>query len=357
MMKTASCADLQSTLDRIKPVDPAALAAVQARIDSQAKPQGSLGRLEEFARQFVAITGREAIRRKTVFTFAGDHGVAFEGVSAFPREVTPQMVYNFIDGGAAINALTRHAGAEVIVVDMGVDHDFGQLPGLLDRKVARGTGNFAKGPAMTSAQALQALYAGIDLARECRAAGVDLVGTGDMGIANTTPSAAIIAVLTGLPVAEVTHRGTGIDDAALAHKIQVIEQGLALNRPDPHDAVDVLAKVGGFEIGGIAGLIVGCAAEGIPVVIDGFISTAGALIACELHPHVRDYLFAAHRSVEVGHAVMLDRLRLQPMLDLALRLGEGTGAALGMTLIEASLRVLREVKTFADAGVSEGTDR
>jgi nicotinate-nucleotide--dimethylbenzimidazole phosphoribosyltransferase len=356
-METTSCADLQCTLDRIRPVDPAAIARVQARIDSQAKPQGSLGRLEEFARQFVAVTGREEIRRKTVFTFAGDHGVAFEGVSAFPREVTPQMVYNFIDGGAAINALTRHAGAEVTVVDMGVDHDFGPLPGLLDRKIGRGTANFAKGPAMTRGQALQSLQAGIDLAKDCRRNGIDLVGTGDMGIANTTPSAAIVAVLTGLPVARVTHRGTGIDDAALLHKVRVIEQGVALNQPDPRDPVDVLAKVGGFEIGGIAGLIVGCAAEGLPVVIDGFISTAGALIACELHPQVRDYLFAAHRSVEVGHAVMLEHLRLQPMLDLSLRLGEGTGAALGMTLIEASLRLLREVKTFADAGVSEGSDR
>ncbi|TLM67150.1 MAG: nicotinate-nucleotide--dimethylbenzimidazole phosphoribosyltransferase [Deltaproteobacteria bacterium] len=350
-------AELQQILARIRPVDPAALAAGQARLDAQAKPKGSLGRLEEFAARFVAITGKERVGRKVVFTFAGDHGVVAEGVSAFPREVTPQMVYNFIDGGAAINALARHAGAEVVVVDMGVDHDFGRLAGLLDRKVGRGTANLARGPAMSRAEALRALQAGIALAGDCRRDGVDLVGTGDMGIANTTPSAAIAAVLTGRTPAQVTHRGTGIDDAALAHKVRVIEQGLALNRPDPRDPVDVLAKVGGFEIGGIAGLIVGCAAERIPVVIDGFISTAGALIACELHPHVKDYVFAAHRSVEVGHAAMLERLGLQPMLDLSLRLGEGTGAALGMTLIEAALRLLREVKTFADAGVSEGRDR
>lgn len=348
---------LQHTLDRIRPVDLAAMAAIQSRLDCQTKPKGSLGRLEEFARRFVAITGREEIRRKAVFTFAGDHGVACEGVSAFPREVTAQMVINFVTGGAAINALARHAGAEVVVVDMGVDHDFGPLDGLLDRKVGRGTGNFAKGPAMTRAQAVQALEAGIDVALSCREGGIDLVGTGDMGIANTTPSAAIVAVFTGLPVAAVTHRGTGIDDAALTHKVAVIEKGLALNRPDPHDPVDVLAKVGGFEIGGIAGLIIGCAAEGIPVVVDGFISTAGALIAAELHPHIREYLFAAHRSVEIGHTAMLERLRLQPMLDLQMRLGEGTGAALGMTLVEASLRSLREIRTFAEAGVSEGTDR
>lgn len=356
MMKNPVPADLQRTLDRIRPVNQAVIAEVQARLNRQAKPKGSLGRLEEFARQYVAISGEEEVRRKVVFTFAGDHGVTAEGVSAFPREVTPQMVYNFIEGGAAINALARHAGAEVIVVDMGVDHDFGRLAGLLDRKIARGTANLAKGPAMTRAEAVRALETGIELALSCRGAGIDLVGTGDMGIANTTPSAAIAAAFTGLPPARVTHRGTGIDDAALARKVAVIEQGLAVNRPDPRDPVDVLAKVGGFEIGGIAGLIIGCAAEGIPVVIDGFISTAGALVACELHPRIREYLFAAHCSVEVGHAVILERLRLQPMLDLQMRLGEGTGAALGMTLIEAALRLLREVKTFDEAGVARGSD-
>lgn len=355
-MKTTVPTDLQRTLDRIRPIDQALLAETQARLNRQAKPKGSLGRLEEFARQFVAITGREEIRKKVIFTFAGDHGVALEGVSAFPREVTAQMVYNFVEGGAAINALSRHAGAEVIVVDMGVDHDFGRLSGLLDRKVGRGTANFVKGPAMSRAEAIRCLETGIALACSCPAAGIDLVGTGDMGIANTTPSAAIAAALTGLSPARVTHRGTGIDAEALARKIKVIEQGLAVNDPDPRDPVDVLAKVGGFEIGGIAGLIIGCAAEGIPVVIDGFISTAGALVASELHPRIREYLFAAHRSVEVGHTAVLERMRLEPMLDLQLRLGEGTGAALAMTLVEASLRMLREVKTFGEAGVTAGSN-
>jgi nicotinate-nucleotide--dimethylbenzimidazole phosphoribosyltransferase len=353
-MKTAPPTDLQRTLDRIRPLDQAVIAETQARLNRQAKPKGSLGRLEEFARQYVAVTGREEIRKKVIFTFAGDHGVALEGVSAFPREVTAQMVYNFINGGAAINALARHAGAEVIVVDMGVDHDFGHLGGLLDRKVGRGTANFATGPAMTRAEAIRCLETGIALANSCPAAGIDLVGTGDMGIANTTPSAAIVAAFTGLSPEQVTHRGTGIDDAALARKLRVIEAGLTVIRPDPHDPLDVLAKVGGFEIGGIAGLIIGCAAAGIPVVVDGFISTAGALIAAELHPRIREYLFAAHRSVEIGHTAMLERLRLEPMLDLSLRLGEGTGAALGITLVEAALRMLREVKTFDDSGVSEG---
>lgn len=355
-MTTDNAAVLQRTLERIRPVNQVLAAEVQARLDRQTKPPGSLGRLEEFARQFVAITGREAIRRKAIFTFAADHGVAYEGVSAFPREVTAQMVYNFIKQGAGINALARHAGAEVKVVDMGVDHDFGSLDGLLDRKIDRGTANFTKGPAMSRDEALRCLEAGIALAADCAADGIDLVGTGDMGIANTTPSAAIAAVFTGLPPGRVTHRGTGIDDTTLIRKVQVIEQGLAVNRPDPDDPVDVLAKVGGFEIGGIAGLIVGCAAEGIPVVVDGFISTAGTLIACELHPRVREYLFAAHRSVEIGHAAMLERLALQPMLDLSMRLGEGTGAAVAMTLVEAALRMLREVKTFDEAGVSEGNN-
>ncbi len=349
--------NLSTALETIRPVDQARMAEIQARIDSQAKPRGSLGRLEEFARRFVAITGREAIRSKRVYTFAGDHGVVEEGVSAFPKEVTPQMVFNFLEGGAAINALARSVGAEVVVVDMGVDHEFEPLPGLELKKVGRGTANFAKGPAMSREQAVQALEAGIELALRCRKSGVDLVGTGDMGIGNTTPSAAIAAVFTGLSVKDVTFRGTGIDDAALANKIRVIETGLKVNAPDPKDPIDVLAKVGGFEIGGIAGLVLGCAAVGLPVVVDGFISTAGAMIASELHPRVRDYIFAAHQSVEIGHSHMLERIGEQPMLDLQMRLGEGTGGALAMGLIESALQALREVKTFADAGVNEGAEQ
>ena len=347
---------LQSALARIKPVSHSLMQEVQARIDCQTKPQGSLGRLEEIACRYVAVTGREDIRKKVVFTFAGDHGVAEEGVSAFPKEVTTQMVLNFLAGGAGINALARHAGAEVLVVDMGVDHDFGHIDGLLDRKVGHGTANLAVGPAMSRQQAIRCLEVGIELAATCALDGVDLVGTGDMGIANTTPSAAIVAVFAGVDPAGVTFRGTGIGDAVLAHKIEVITRSLHVNRPDPKDPVDVLGKVGGFEIGGIAGLIIGCAAEGIPVVVDGFISTAGALIASELHPHVRDYLFSAHRSVEIGHTIMLEHLGLKPLLDLQMRLGEGTGAALGMTLVEAALRALREIKTFAEAGVSAGVE-
>ena len=348
---------LARTLASIRPVDLDRMAAVQARMDRQTKPRGSLGRLEEFARRFVAITGREDIRRKEIYTFAGDHGVAAEGVSAFPPEVTPQMVYNFLAGGAGVNALARHAGAEVRVVDMGVDHDFGELPGLIHCKIARGTANLRRGPAMTRDQAIEALEAGIALANAAADAGVDLLGTGDMGIANTTPSAAIAAVFSGLPPTQVTHRGTGIDDQSLLRKIAVIEEGIAINAPNPQNPLDVLAKVGGFEIGGIAGLVLGGAARSIPVVVDGFISTAGALIACEMHPQVREYIFAAHRSVEVGHAVMLERMAQQPILDLQMRLGEGTGAALAMSLIEAALRGLREIQTFDQAGVTQGRDQ
>jgi len=347
---------IETTLARIKPVNQELLAQAQARLDNKTKPLGSLGRLEEFARRMAAISGtlEPDMSRKVVFTFAGDHGIVEEGVSLFPKEVTPQMVFNFLSGGAGVNVLARHNGAEVRVVDVGVDYDFGGTPGMIHAKVARGTKNFAKGPAMTRDEALAALQVGIELADRCKTEGIALVGTGEMGIGNTTPSSAIIAAISGIPVRDLTHRGTGIGDAALEQKIRVIEQGLALNEPDANDPLDVLAKVGGLEIAAIAGLVLGCAANSIPVVIDGFISTAGALIASELHPHVRDYVFAAHRSVEIGHRFMLERIGASPILDLDLRLGEGTGAALAMGLIEAGVKIMKEMATFEQAGVSQG---
>jgi nicotinate-nucleotide--dimethylbenzimidazole phosphoribosyltransferase len=346
---------LQSTLDKIQPIDPLLLGKAQAKLDNKTKPLGSLGRLEEFARRFAAISGslEPDTAKKVIFTFAADHGVVEEGISAFPKEVTPQMVFNFLRGGAGINVLARHGGADVRVVDMGVDYDFGVLPELIDRKITKGTANFAKGPAMTREQALAALEAGIALANDCRSEGVAMVGTGEMGIGNTTAASAIIAAISGLPVNQVTSRGTGINDAALANKIRVIETALLINRPDPTDALDVLTKVGGLEIAGIAGLIIGCAANRIPVVVDGFISTSGALIAAGLNPLVKDYLFAAHESVEIGHRYMLEHLSAEPILDLRLRLGEGTGAALAMGLIEAGVKILKEMATFAEAGVAE----
>jgi nicotinate-nucleotide--dimethylbenzimidazole phosphoribosyltransferase len=295
-----------------------------------------------------------------VFTFAGDHGVAGEGVSAFPKEVTPQMVLNFINGGAGINVLARHAGAEVVVVDIGVDYDFsaagsgGNVP-LQIRKVVNGTKNMRKGPAMTREEAEKCIAVGIALADEYAKKGYRIFGTGEMGIANTTPSSAIAAVLTDKSVEAVTGRGTGINDDAWINKVQVIKDALAVNNPDPSDPVDVLAKIGGAEIGGIAGLIIGAAANKVPVIVDGFISTTGALIAYLIEPKTKDYMFAAHMSQEIGHKSILEKIGLRPILDLDLRLGEGTGATLAMTVIEAGLKIYKEMATFAEAAVANKT--
>ncbi len=352
--KEAGMTLLEATLAKIQPVDEALLAKAQAKLDNKTKPQGSLGRLEEVARRFAAITEDLSpdTTKKVIFTFAGDHGIVEEGVSLFPKEVTPQMVLNFLRGGAGVNVLARHSGAEVRVVDVGVDYDFEPAPGLIIRKVAKGTRNFAKGPAMTAEEAVAAVEVGIALADEAKKEGVAMVGTGEMGIGNTSPSSAIIAAIAGCTVREVTHRGTGIGDEALENKIRVIQAGLDLNRPDPKDPLDVLTKVGGLEIAGIAGLVLGAAANRIPVVVDGFISTAGALIASEMHPSVRDYIFTAHTSVEIGHQMMMERIGVKPLLDLQFRLGEGTGAALAMGLIEAGVKVLKEMATFEEAGVA-----
>jgi nicotinate-nucleotide--dimethylbenzimidazole phosphoribosyltransferase len=345
---------LQEVLKQIRPVDVSRTNEIQAQLDDLTKPQGSLGRLEELAKKYCLITGKNkpVIRNKIIFTFAGDHGVAEENVSAWPKEVTTQMVFNFLRGGAGVNVLAKHIGARVIVVDMGVDHDFEPAAGLEIRKIGRGTRNMTKGPAMTREEAERAVLAGIELV-EKYGDGLDLLGTGDMGIGNTTPSSAIVSVITGTDPEKVTGRGTGIGDQALQDKVSVIKKAIAVNRPDPGDAMDVLAKVGGYEIAGIAGLMVGAARHRIPVVIDGFISTAGALIAAELNPLVKDYMIAAHQSVEIGHRTMLAHLEQIPLLDLNLRLGEGTGAALGMSLVEAGVRLLGEMATFADAGVAE----
>ncbi len=345
---------LQEIIRCIQPVDVSRTNDIQAQLDNLTKPQGSLGRLEELAKKYCLITGRNKpmIRNKIIFTFAGDHGVAEENVSAWPKEVTTQMVFNFLRGGAAVNVLAKHSGARVIVVDMGVDHEFEPAAGLEIRKIGRGTRNMTKGPAMTRDEAERAVLAGIALV-EKYADGLDLLGTGDMGIGNTTPSSAIVSVITGTDPEKVTGRGTGISDRALQDKVSVIKKAIAVNRPDPGDAMDVLAKVGGYEIAGIAGLVLGAARHRIPVVIDGFISTAGALIAAELNPLVKGYMIAAHQSVEIGHRKMLEHLEQIPLLDLNLRLGEGTGAALGMSLVEAGVRLLDEMATFADAGVAE----
>jgi nicotinate-nucleotide--dimethylbenzimidazole phosphoribosyltransferase len=343
------------TIDRIQPTDLRLLAQAQARLDRLTKPIGSLGRLEELAARYVMITGEmnPKVPRGAVYTFAADHGVAVEGVSAYPSAVTPQMVLNFLRGGAGVNVLARHVGIEVRVVDIGVVFDFESAPGLIQRKVMPGTKNLMVESAMSLAQAEQALHVGIELATEAAQEGIGLIGTGEMGIGNTTASSAIAAVMTGRSVAEVTGRGTGIDDAAHAHKIDVIQRALAFHRLDSADAMEVLAKVGGLEIGGLAGLMLGAAAARIPVVLDGFIAGAAALIAVGLQPRCKDYLIASHQSVERGHRAILDHLGLKPLLDLDLRLGEGTGACLGMSLVFAAIKILTEMATFDEAGVSE----
>ena len=345
---------LSNIIEMIKPLDREAIAEARARQDRLTKPQGSLGRLEELSIQLAGIQGKPIpqIRHKAIITMAGDHGVVAERVSAFPQQVTAQMVYNFLSGGAGINVTARQIGARIIVVDMGVATELEPNPQLLARKVAFGTQNMSQGPAMTREQAVTAIETGIEVVASEVAKGLDIVGTGDMGIGNTTASSAICAVMTEKPVAEVTGRGTGIADEQLTHKIEIINRALAVNQPDPKQPLDVLAKVGGFEIGGLVGVMLAAAAHRIPVVIDGFISGAAALIATALSPGLRDFLIAAHVSAEAGHHLLLKHLGLKPLLDLGMRLGEGTGAALGISLSETAARVLAEMSTFAEAGVS-----
>jgi nicotinate-nucleotide--dimethylbenzimidazole phosphoribosyltransferase len=345
---------LETIIDQIKPIDKRYYEMAQARLDNLTKPQGSLGRLEEIVRCLVGITQSKDpdISRKVIFVCAGDHGVAQEGVSAYPQEVTLQMVRNFLSGGAAINALAGHAGAEVVVVDLGVNHNFGDIKGLLSKKVVYGTKNMTQGPAMTRTQAQRSIMAGIEVGLNYADKGKNVFAVGDMGIGNTTPSSAIASVITKKSVSEVTGKGTGISERAFNKKIQIIEKALKVNQPDPSDPLDILAKVGGAEIGGIAGIVLAGALRRIPVIIDGLISTAGALIAYCLAHNVREYIFASHKSTEMGQRAMLEMMQLEPLLDLKMRLGEGTGAALSMTFLDAALKVYREMATFEDAHVS-----
>ncbi|MFH0925586.1 MAG: nicotinate-nucleotide--dimethylbenzimidazole phosphoribosyltransferase [bacterium] len=346
---------LENTLNKICKIDHTNQQDLQQRLDRLTKPKDSLGRLEELAKWYTAIRGEKgnSLQKKVVVVMAGDHGIAQEGVSAFPQAVTEQMIYNFIKGGAAINVLARQVKAEVVVVDMGVACDLKIKEGVIDKKIAYGTRNIAAGTAMTREEAIRALDAGIEVAEMLIEKGADILATGDMGIGNTTPSSAIVAVFTNRKIEEVTGKGTGICNEGLKKKIALIEKALELNKPDKTDPLDVLAKVGGFEIGGLAGLIIGAAANRVPVVIDGFISTAGALIATEIEPKIKNYLVSAHNSVEKGHKIMLERMGLRPLLDLELRLGEGTGAALAFGLVEAGVKILNEMATFEDAGVSD----
>jgi nicotinate-nucleotide--dimethylbenzimidazole phosphoribosyltransferase len=346
---------LVETLQQIGPLDRSGEQAARAHLDSLTKPVGSLGKLEELAWRIAIIQGNVPPRfgRKVLFVFAADHGVTAEGVSAYPKEVTAQMTRNFLAGGAAINVLARHYGVATEVVDVGVDYDFGELPGLRSCKVRRGTANFAGRPAMTREEAIQSVELGIQCARQAATENLFLLGAGDMGIGNTTSAAAILCAITGAAPVDAVGRGTGIDDATLNRKISAIARGLEINRPDARDPLDVLAKIGGLEIGAITGVILAAAALRVPMVLDGFVAGAAALLAMRFSPHVRDVFFAAHLSAEKGHRLMLEELELAPMLDLQMRLGEGTGACLLMGLMEAAVKIMREMATFQSAGVGE----
>ncbi len=349
---------LQQVLSDIRPLDAGIMEEAARRLDQLTKPPGSLGRLEEIAKQLAGVRGEvmPELTRKAVVVMAGDHGVCEEGVSAFPAEVTPQMVLNFLNGGAAVNVLARQAGADVVCVDIGVNAELSH-PLLRSRKIRMGTANMAKGPAMTRAEAEAAVMVGVELARELAEEGYRLLATGEMGIGNTTASSALLAVLGATDAAAAAGRGTGIDDERLRHKQAVIRRAIEVNRPEASDPLDALAKVGGLEIAGLAGLILGAAQSRIPVVIDGFISSAAALVAARLAPLSVSYMIASHLSQEQGHERLLAEIGLTPMLRMDMRLGEGTGAVLAFPMIEAAVRIMKEMATFADAGVSGVPER
>ena len=350
---------LNQLIDGITPVDRSLSDQIQKRLDNLTKPKGSLGRLERLALKYMLIKSdiNPRLPKKSVFVFAADHGVTEEGVSAFPKEVTFQMVANFLAQGAGINVLARHVGADVKVIDIGVDAKLSHLDGLIHKKVLWGTKNMVKGPAMDYEDAIRAIMVGAEVAKEAIKSGVDILCTGEMGIGNTTASSAVTSVLCQKRPEDVTGRGTGIDDKALNRKIEIISKAIEVNSPDPKDPIDVLSKVGGLEIAGICGLILMSSYLKTPVVIDGFISTAGALVAYKLNPLVKDYMFAGHVSVEQGHKVQLNHIGLNPILDLDLRLGEGTGAVLAAGIIEAGLKIYLEMATFDDAKVTPGENQ
>jgi nicotinate-nucleotide--dimethylbenzimidazole phosphoribosyltransferase len=347
---------LTEYLKEIEPIESYYGQKAKEREDMLTKPRGSLGRLEALAIEIASMKRQEIpqLKRKVIFTFAGDHGVVEEGVSVFPREVTAQMVYNFINNGAAINVLARQAGADIVIADLGMASEMNiQHPNFRNRKVNAGTRNFTKGPAMTREEAVKAITTGIEIFdEEYGKEPIDLVGIGEMGIGNTTPATAILAVIGGENIESIVGRGTGIDDDGLIRKITAIKKAIDVNQPRKDDGIDILQKVGGYEIGGLAGVILAAARNKVPVLIDGFISTAAALIAQLLNPVVCQYILASHRSDERGHEKMLKILNKKPILDLGMRLGEGTGAALAMHIVEAAVHIINEMATFESAGVS-----
>jgi nicotinate-nucleotide--dimethylbenzimidazole phosphoribosyltransferase len=339
---------------KLKPVLESDLQKAQSHLDILTKPPGSLGKLEKLAQRYVAIrNGDSTLNKKSIFVFASDHGVTQEGVSAYPKEVTQQMVYNFLSDGAAINVLARHVQAEVIVVDMGVDHDFGNIEGIVSKKIGNGTQNMTKVPAMTRNQAIQSLQTGFDLALEWSSKGTDVFAAGEMGIGNSTSAAAIMATFDGGPIELATGSGTGVDKAGLKKKVEVIRKALQVNKPDSKDPLDVLSKIGGFEIGGMAGLILGAAECKKAIIVDGLISGAAATIALKIDPAVSDYVFTSHQSSEPGHALFFRLYNQSPLFDFQMRLGEGTGAALGISILESAVKIYNEMATFESAGISD----
>jgi nicotinate-nucleotide--dimethylbenzimidazole phosphoribosyltransferase len=346
---------LEQTIASVRLPDPGLREAARHKMDFKTKPLGSLGRLEDAAVRLCQMQNslEPALARRSLVVFAGDHGVAAAGVSAFPAEVTPQMVHNFLAGGAAINVLCRQQGISLRVADLGVNADFAPHPQLIDAKVRRGTRNFLVEPALTREETRQALEMGIMVFERHIAAGhPDIVAMGEMGIGNSSSAAALIAAVCGRTAAEVTGRGTGLDDAGLARKQAAVARALDLHRPDPANGLDLLSKVGGLEIAGMAGFALAAAAAGVPVVLDGLISTAAGLVAAVLCPAVSHWFFSGHRSVEIGQAIALERLGLVPLIDLDLRLGEGTGAALAINILDAACRIMVEMASFESAGVS-----
>ncbi|MHB1526479.1 MAG: nicotinate-nucleotide--dimethylbenzimidazole phosphoribosyltransferase [Candidatus Dormibacteria bacterium] len=347
--------DLERVLASIRPVDADTAAVARLRQDHLTKPPRSLGRLEGMSIQLAAIKGAidVPLERRAVLVFAADHGVVAEGVSAYPSDVTAQMVLNFLVGGAAVNAIAQSVGARVVVIDAGVAGEIpGDDPRLRRLGIRAGTGNMAKEPAMTRSEAVAAIEGGIGIFEEALAEGLDLVAVGDMGIGNTTAATALVSVFCGVSSLEIVGRGTGIDDVGLARKAAVIATALGLHRPDPADPVGALAAVGGLELGAIAGAVLAASAARVPVVIDGHIATAAALVAAALAPPAVGYMFAGHQSQEPGHKVALRHLGLRPVLDLEMRLGEGTGALLAMPILAAAAAVLVRMATFEEAGVS-----
>lgn len=345
---------LKQTLDRISGLDNGMIAQAQARLDNLTKPLGSLGRLEDIVKQLAGITGKlvPEVGRKAVVIMCADNGVVEEGVSSCPKSVTSTVTQNFMRGITGINVLTRHSGAEIAVIDIGVDDDI-RDSGIINRKIRKGTWNILKGPAMTREEAVKAIETGIEAVYELKEKGYRLLGTGEMGVGNTTTSSAVAAVLSQGPVEPMVGKGAGLDADSFSRKIEVVRRAIEINKPDPGDPIDVLSKVGGFDIAGLAGCFIGAAACRLPILIDGFISAAAALAAVKLKPEVKDFIFPSHGSAEPGTAFIMKILGFEPMLNLEMRLGEGTGAAIAFHIIDAAVTAYREMGTFNDARIEQ----